>query len=328
MSLFLPRLSLVLLVLAASACGAPSAPPPLERYTYRQIHMGMEARLVFYAPNDSTARRAARAGFERLAALDDALSNYRPTSALMQLSARAGQGPQPVPPDVLAVLQAANALTRATDGAFDVTVGPYARLWRQARQSGRLPPTDSLDAAARRTGWHRVRLDPIAGTVELLTPGMELDVGGIAKGYAIDEVAHVLRAHGVERSLIELGGDLRLGRPPPGRDGWRVALAHASAPAPDTLTLHDVAVASSGDAEQFIEIDGTRYSHVIDPRTGQGVRHRLAATVVAPTGLAADGYATAVTLLDAEARAAFIATHPQAAFYVLRATPSSKPEPN
>ena len=285
------------------------AQAPLDRFEYSQRHMGVQVRLVLYAPGEAAAVEAARAAFARIAALEDVMSDYRPTSELMQLSARSSGPPVPVSADLFTVLAQAQRLARLSGGAFDVTVGPHVRLWRQARKDGRLPDPDVREAAAARVGWTSVRLDSARQTVQLLAPHMQLDLGGIAKGYAADEALEVLRAYGVDQALIEIGGDIAVSGPPPGRDGWRVRIENAQAGRPPDTTLAYAAISSSGDTAQFVEIDGARYSHVVDPRTGLGLTDRIAVTVVAPSAALSDALATLLSVLGPEQGAAFVEAH-------------------
>jgi len=290
----------------AAALSARPAPAQAVRRQYAELHMGVAARIVLYAPDDATARRAARAAYARMALLEDIMSDYRPESEVRRLAARAGAA-VPVSGDLFVVLARAVDLWRRSDGAFDPTVGPFVELWRAARRSGRLPPRAELDSAARRVGSDKVHLDSVARTVRLDAPGMRIDLGGIAKGYILDRALDALRAQGVTRALLEAGGDIVLGDAPPGRRGWRIAL-----PEGDTI-LANHAVSTSGDTEQFVIIGGVRYSHVIDPRTGMGLTSRREATVVAPDGVTADGLATALTVLDDERGARLLRSFPQAA---------------
>jgi len=290
----------------AAALSARPAPAQAVRRQYAELHMGVAARIVLYAPDDATARRAARAAYARMALLEDIMSDYRPESEVRRLAARAGAA-VPVSGDLFVVLARAVDLWRRSDGAFDPTVGPFVELWRAARRTGRLPPRAELDSAARRVGSDKVHLDSVARTVRLDAPGMRIDLGGIAKGYILDRALDALRAQGVTRALLEAGGDIVLGDAPPGRRGWRIAL-----PEGDTI-LANHAVSTSGDTEQFVIIGGVRYSHVIDPRTGMGLTSRREATVVAPDGVTADGLATALTVLDDERGARLLRSFPQAA---------------
>jgi thiamine biosynthesis lipoprotein len=296
------------LCLALLGSGCSLAYLEQSPFEFRQRHMGVRARIVVYAPDELTAARAARAAFGRIAALDSVLSDYRPDSELMRLSARAGQGPVPVSRELFEVLSHAQRLARLSGGALDVTSGPLVRQWREARRTGTLPTPEARRAAAARVGWRAVRLDSAAQTVALLLSGIQLDLGAIAKGYAADAAIATLREHGVPRALVELGGDIVVGAPPPGRRGWRVRVADAGARDSSLLLAH-AAVSTSGDTQQFVEIDGERYSHVVDPATGLGLRSRVAATVVAPDGVTADGLSTLLTVLGPDAGQALLAAH-------------------
>lgn len=309
------RLNGVMLMALGVACGGAR----LQRFEFRERHMGTEVRIVLYASTADHAARAAGAAFRRIAQLDSLLSDYRDDSELAWLTARAGGTPTPVSADLLAVLQRAVALSAETGGAFDVTVGPLVRLWREARRTGRLPDTAAIQAATARVGWRHVLIDSAAHTARLALPGMQLDLGGIAKGYAADQA---LRALGIEHAMVAIGGEIVVGRAPPGEPGWRIAVEPADS-AHREIVLVDAAVSSSGDTEQFVEIGGVRYSHVVNPRTGLGLTDRAAATVVASDGITADALATAVTVLAASRRESFIAAHPEATFYLRRPADSA-----
>jgi thiamine biosynthesis lipoprotein len=214
--------------------------------------------------------------------------------------------------DLFAVVARALDLWRRSRGAFDPTVGPFTELWRASRRTGRLPGRAELDSAALRVGSEKVHLDSAAHTVRLAVPGMRLDLGGIAKGYILDQALAELRRHGVTRALLEAGGDIVAGDPPPGLPGWRVAVPEGGrAVRASAAALANAAVATSGDTEQFVLIEGVRYSHVIDPQTGLGLTTRRQATVVAEDGVTADGLATALVVLDAERGAALLRAFPQ-----------------
>ena len=283
--------------------------------------MGMPVRVVLYADHDSTARRAGHAAYRKMAELESILSSYRESSELNRLSGRSGRGPVAVSEPLLTVLRHAQRLARQSDGAFDATAGPFLDLWAEAREQGTLPDSLALRRAAARVEWRHLHLDTTRRTVRLTADRMQLNVGGIAKGFILDRALDTLAAEGISRALIEAGGDLVTSGPPPGTEGWAVNLPGA---APNggtrTVRLRDAAVATSGDTEQFVEIDGTRYSHVVDPRTGLGLTHRLLVTIVADRGVLADGLATTVGVLGPEAGRTFLDAHyPAATAYVRRA---------
>lgn len=286
-----------LLALAA----LPAAADAEERFEWSAPRMGTLARVVLYAPSRSAAEAGARAALARIARLDARLSDYRAESELSELARRAGGPPRRVSQDLFFVLQSAQDLARRSDGAFDVTVGPLSLLWRAARRRGALPPAQDLEAALARVGHAWLLLDPDGRRCRLVRPGMRLDLGGIGKGYAADRALAELRSRGLERALVTLGGEVVAGAPPPDRPGWTVEVrtpSPESARAP--LLIRDAAVSTSGDTEQWLEVDGVRYSHVFDPRTGQALAGRRSVTVVAREGIEADALATALSVLGAE----------------------------
>lgn len=278
---------------------APAEGTALQRFTFEEPHMGTAFRIVVYAPRREVAEKAARAAFRRVTDLNAIMSDYVASSELMRLCARAGGPSVKVSDELFFVLSRARKVSEESDGAFDVTVGPLVRLWRIARKTRRLPDAEKLQAARALVGYKLVELDEKTRTVRLLKPGMQLDLGGIGKGYAADEMLKVLADHGLKHALIAAGGDITVGEAPPGRDGWVVAIApvEASKEGPRYLTLVRASVSTSGDAEQFVEIDGKRYSHIVDPRTGVGLIGRQSATVVAPDGITADSLTKVVAIL-------------------------------
>ncbi len=307
------------LVLATLLSGAQNT-PNLSRFAFHEPHMGTEFTLLFYTTDEPTARRASSAAFERVEALNAALSDYDPNSELMRLCARAGEGPVPVSDDLFRVLQRAVDLAERSGGAFDPTVGPVGRLWRRARRNHKMPDPETLAKARDLVDYRRILLNSKKLTVELRKPGIKLDLGGIAKGFAADEALKVLQQHGITRALVAAAGDIRTADPPPGRKAWTVAVAPLKAagggPSP-ALLLANRAVSTSGDAEQFVEIEGVRYSHIVDPRTGLGVTGRSSATVVAPDATTTDALATALSVLGPDEGMKLIEeTEGAAAFYV------------
>jgi thiamine biosynthesis lipoprotein len=290
------------LVLLAAAPATRAADP--QRFEYEEPHMGTKFRVVLYAPDREAADRAARAVFARVEDLNRIMSDYIPDSELMRLcqkSATKPAGPVKVSDDLFDVLAQGQKAAELSDGAFDVTVGPIVRLWRQARKDRLLPDADERAAALKRVGYKKMVLDPKARTVDLTVPGMLLDLGGIAKGYAADEGLKVLAAGGVTSALVAASGDIAVSGPPPGKPGWRIDIA----PLPGDkekrqLLLKDAAVSTSGDSEQFVEIGGVRYSHVVDPRTGLGLTGRRSVTVVARRGIQADSLTKVASILPAD----------------------------
>jgi thiamine biosynthesis lipoprotein len=297
--------------------------PKLARFTFREPHMGTLFKIVLYAADELSADRAAKAAFQRIAALDAVMSDYRPASELMQLCQKAGGDPVRVSEPLFYVLARAQEVSRLSDGAFDVTVGPVVRLWRRARKTQQLPDPEKLSRARSLVGYQNIRLDEKSHTVQLLKPGMQLDLGGIAKGYAADEALGVLQQHGITRALVAAGGDIAVSGPPPDAEGWTIGIAPLEDPnrKPSRyLLLHDAAVSTSGDAEQYVEIAGKRYSHIVDPRTGIGLVGRKSVTVVARHGIMADSLTKVVSVLGPERGLAIIEGLEGVSAFVLRQT--------
>ncbi len=277
------------------ACSLPEAAPPSEEFDFTEPHMGTRIRIKLWASGLPQAERAARAGFDVFRRLDALLSDYKPDSALSRLSDAAGRGPQPAPPELLDVLRESKRVAERTGGAFDVTIAPVVLLWRKARKERRLPDPEALRAARALVGHADLVLGN--GTAELRRAGMRLDLGGIAKGYACDRARAALAVEGVTRADVDAGGGMSIGDPPPGRDAWRIGMI---GDARRVLQLKNCGVATAGDLEQYVEIDGRRYSHIVDPATGLGLTNRAMATVVAPDGFAADAVDTALCILGPE----------------------------
>jgi len=284
----------------------------LIRLTETRRFMAVPWTVTAHAADEETGRRAVAAAFAEIARIEAILSDYEPESELSRLSAAAPTvGPVPVSEDLWTVLVRAGEIRDATDGAFDLTVGPLTTLWRRARQSGRLPPADKRAAAQAAVGAASLALDPQRRTVHLTRPGMRLDAGGIGRGYALDRALDVLAAHGITSAMIDCSGDVVVSGPPPGAPGWRIAVRPFAAattadrgagdPPVAPLVLTHAAVTTSGEAYQFVEIDGVRYSHIVDPRTGLGVTGQTAVTVIAPDATTADALATALSVLGPEA---------------------------
>jgi thiamine biosynthesis lipoprotein len=278
--------------------------------------------LVLYAPNQAVATAGARAAFDRVHQLDATMSDYDPQSELCRLSDTSGEGKAtPVSNDLWKVLSQAQEISERSQGAFDVTVGPVVRLWRRARRRKELPAQSQIEAAQRLVDYRLLRLDPRHHSVELLRKGMRLDLGGIAKGYAMGEALAVLRARGISIAMIHGGGDMALGDPPPDKPGWRVGIAPLDVNAPPSfyLWLSRCAVSTSGDVWQFVEIGGRRYSHIVDPHTGIGLTDHSMVTLVGTDSTLTDGLTKAVLVEGPEKGLQLIEATPGLAAFVLRA---------
>lgn len=294
-----------------------------ERFTYERAEMGVPFRITLYAPEEAAALVAAEAAFARVAELNAILTDYDSDSELSRLSDSSGKGQGiPVGEDLWRVLEHGQRMAERSGGAFDMTVGPLVNLWRMARHKRALPAPDRLEEALARVGYASVRLDSAARTVELLKPRMRLDAGGIAKGYAAEEALKVLVARGFPKAMVVGGGDMALGEAPPNEVGWRIevpALDVAGAPVARVLRLSSVSVSTSGDLYQRLEIEGRRYSHIVDPRTGLGLTDHSLVTIIARHGLEAEALSKIVSVLGPEKGLEIVEETPGAAAHVVRA---------
>ena len=271
-------------------------------------HMGTLARVVVHAPTRADGEASAQAALARIGELDARLSDYRENSEVSALARAAAGQPVPVSADLFAILEASERLAGASGGAFDVTAGRLTHLWRRARRLGAWPEAARVDDARAAGGHALVALDAARRTATLARAGVEIDPGGIAKGYAADAALAVLRERGLPSALVAIGGDVAAGDPPPGQAAWTVAIPALDAgAAPHVVRLAHAAISTSGDAEQWMTRDGVRRSHVIDLRTGWPVAGRTATTVVAARGIDADALSTAINVLDAAAGEALLA---------------------
>jgi FAD:protein FMN transferase len=273
----------------------------LQSFEAVEAHMGTLFRIKLYAADAQQAQSAFRAAFDRVRELDAILSDYKADSELNRIS----QDPLRISDDLFRVLAASQRLAEETGGAFDVTLGPVIRLWREARKNGRLPDSEALQEAGSRCGYRKLHLDAVHRTATFEQGGMQLDVGGIAKGYAADEALATLKRVGIRSALVAASGDLAFSDPPPGQRGWKIGAGSLDR----VLELSNGAVSTSGDAEQHMDSGGKRYSHIIDPGTRLGLTSGITVTIVAAHGMDADGISTAVSVLGAERGIEFVEKH-------------------
>jgi thiamine biosynthesis lipoprotein len=298
-----------------------SAETAQNRFEFRQTEMAIPIRIVIYSTENATAAKAAEAAFVRFHELNRILSDYDPQSELRRLCDTAGgHHPVHVSDDLWRVLVAAQHISELSDGAFDVSVGPLVHLWRNARRTKERPSPEALEKAKSRVGYQNIRLDPKKHTVVLLKPNMRLDLGGIAKGYAVDQAMDMLRKHGLTRALIDAGGNVGLGDPPPGKKGWRIGVSppDVNRPPREYLYLSNCALSTSGDLWQYAVIDGKRYSHIIDPHTGVPLTDHSSVTVIGRDGLSTDGVSSAVAILGPEKGLKLIESMPDVAAFIVQ----------
>ncbi len=298
----------------SDASKSKSTQQSVHRFEFAEPHMGTLFRIVCYARDESTAKKAAAAAFARVETLNQIMSDYDPSSELMRLCKHEAGKLIKVSPELFHVLATGQRVAKESNGCFDMTIGPLVRLWRQSRLTQCLPEADELADAKKRTGYKNLVLNEKNLTVRLLVPGMRLDLGGIAKGYAADEILTMLKKHGITSAMAVAGGDIAVGDAPPNQRGWKIEVATLTNTKPKhMLLLKNAAVSTSGDKEQFTLIKGSRYSHIVDPRSGLGQTGRRMVTVIAPKGILSDSLTKAVALMAPEKAKTLIEKTPGAA---------------
>ena len=262
--------------------------------------MGTVFAIHLYAESESQALSFFEVAFEEIERLEETLSKFRPSSEICRINRLAATQAITTDPEVFSLIEQSCAYAEQTGGAFDITVGPLMRTWGFFRAEGHFPNAQELNAAKERTGFDKVLLDRATRTIHFAGPGMELDLGAIGKGYAVDRTVEILCEVGVTAALVVAGSSTvyALGAPP-AEKGWKI---HVPDPLDrarkiSTVQLRDQAISTSGSYERFFELDGRRYCHVMDPRTGMPVEGVLQATLIGNGGAMTDALSNALFVL-------------------------------
>ena len=273
------------LLLASGLSGRAATSHELVRLEDADEAMGSMFSLVLYGPDRARLESAADAAFEEVHRLDRLLSNYKADSEWSRVNREAATRSVTVSPELFDFLAACLEYSRRTEGAFDITVGPLMRVWGFYRDEGRMPEGSAVAQAIRHVGYEHVRLDRRARTVRFLRQGIELDPGGIGKGYAVDRMTEVLRARGVEKALVSAAGSsiYGLAAPPGEPKGWHIPITDPADPRRTVadVFLRDSSISTSGSYEKFFWADGRRYAHIIDPSSGFPARGASSVSVLA-----------------------------------------------
>lgn len=313
-----------------------------RRYESSYPVMGTEFKATFYSKDQDQAESAIVAAWKRVEEINSALSDYIPESELNRLSRSSGSSQWiPLGDDLKAVLDRSDQISTQSSGAFDVTVGPLTKIWRRSSRRDQVPDQGSIDAALGSVGFNKIKWNETRDSVLLETQEMRLDLGGIAKGFAAEQALLVLKKHGISRAIIDAGGDLVAGAPPPGDLGWEVGLLSYSKqaripesrlpsgensgnkelpPARQSIRIAHGAVASSGDLFQFFEVDGVRYSHILDPRSGMALTDEGRVNLIACSGMDADALASALSVMKPEEGLKMLKQFPGAEAQIIRNT--------
>ena len=284
-------------------CLVFSAASQMTRFSFTESKMGAPFTIVFYSKDSVQAVSIAKRCFVLVDSFNFIFSDYIDTSELSNLSKTAGVNSIPVKlsPALYDILIQSKKAYELSEGAFDITMGPLSKLWRKARKQ-QLFPTDSTVRSIRNLiGFNKLIFDTLNHTVRLTQPGMQLDLGGIAQGYVAQKVIDFLLSQKITQALINASGDIVMSGAPVNKEGWVVGVnlpEKTDELLNQKLILKNQAVTTSGDAYQFIEKDGIRYSHIINPITGYGVTFHRNVTVIAADGATADWLATACSILS------------------------------
>lgn len=307
--------------------------PPAELDTGLRPVMGTFVRVVVVAKDQETTRDAADSALAEIEEVDRLMSDYKDDSEISRINRDAFKQPVKVSEPTFEVLQKSVEAGRLSGGAFDITVGPLVDLWRRAGEANSTPTDAQLAAARAKVGYEKLILDANEMTVRFAVDGMRLDLGGIAKGYAIDKAVKALQAAGAAGAMVDIGGDIRcFGTPAGGKKQWLIGLQEPDqapfglAPAKilAKLRIRDRAVATSGDYQQFVLIDDERHSHILSRTTGKSATGLSSVTVIAPNATDADVLATAVTVLGPERGLDLIETLPDTEALLIRSDEKRK----
>ena len=269
----------------------------LKRYQFEAEKLGTTLYLTLYTTDAFRAKKAAESCFAYVDSLNKIFSDYDPSSEIRQLCRDYVVGaPNPVSAPLSDLIQKSLWISEETGGAFDVTIGALTKLWRQQLSKEEIPRRNILRKMRKVVGSHQISQDTRQHLLYFKSPDMNLDFGGIGKGYIGDKMGEKLETQGVMSYLLDMGGDLICGDPPPGKEHWSITIPWID----KTIQVSNCAVATSGPDYQFFVHKGKRYAHIIDPSTGWGVEDIFSTTIIAETGWMADGFASACSIIPPE----------------------------
>jgi thiamine biosynthesis lipoprotein len=297
-----------ILVGSQSSIGEDRSAGGARAVSYSTKTMGTYAGVILVTADSAASAPHAQAAHATFARVDSLMSNWMTTSEVARLNREAAAGATGVHPEVAVVLDESMRIWRESDGAFDITVEPLVRAWGFLGGKPHVPSEEEARAAFALVGADQLEFDASAGTVAYRKEGVKIDLGGIAKGYAVDMAAEVLKEHGIRDALVDISGNMYALGSPPDADAWRLGIRDPRGRMSyfARLLITEEAVATSGKYEQFVAADGKEYGHILDPRTGRPAEGLISVTVVAPRAMAADAWGTALFVLgpdDAKAKA-------------------------
>jgi FAD:protein FMN transferase len=308
-------LMLTLVVVGGGQPASSASQSQSVMYQEARRLMWTKFEIIAYGPDRARLAEAAEAAFDEIDRLDRQMSNYSDASELTYINRHAWREDVIVEKDLFDLLKLSIDYSRSTDGTFDITVGPLMKTWGFFDSQGRVPGPAELKAVMARVGFKHVLLNARTRTIRFDCEGVELDLGGIAKGYAVDRAGEILRASGVECAFITSGSSsiCAIGAPP-GQTSWRVEVsdpldrAHRLA----AIELKDQSISTSGCHEKTFESGGKTYCHIMDPRIGRPIEGLLSATIITQSGVEAEALSKALMVMGVEKARAFMKTRPHA----------------
>lgn len=286
-----------------------------QRQEFFHPQMGTLFQVILYAKDTVQGHAIAQQVFARIDSLNATFSDYLENSEISRLSVSAGTGQKiKVSREMWRLLHISQKISRASDGAFDISIGPLTKLWRRAFRQNQFPDLKEVEAARQKVNYRAIQFYAFGRKVQLKQAGMRLDAGGIAKGYAVDECFKVLHKAGIKSALVAAGGDIRVGAAPPDKPHWVIAsksMNEKGEVQDQELYYTNQAVSTSGDTYRFLDWEGRRYSHIIDPRTGIGMQHRQFTRVNGPSSAWVDGLDTAANIMGTADREKFMKKFPR-----------------
>ena len=279
----------ILIVFSACKCLSQTL------YHLKEEHpqMGTLFKVLLYTQDTVKGRAIIHKAFNSIDTINAIFSDYLPNSEINRLTQTITIGQKiPVSSHLMKVLKYAKKVSKHTNGAFDVTIGPLTKLWRRAFRRKTFPNSDKLSLAKEKVNYKCLKLYPKKQMIQFNCDSIQLDFGGIAKGYAVDIATKILLKNGIQNFLIEGGGDLYAHMAPPNQKGWKIEL-----PSKEILILEQKAIATSGDKYQFLEWEGNRYAHIINPKTGLGIQNTPTLSIIANSCMIADAWASSLVVI-------------------------------
>ncbi len=320
-------------LLVAASWLSCAAKGPAEADSGYQLVMGTFARVVAVANDSDTAEKCVAAAMKEIRRVDELMSDFKSDSDIGRANVKAAQDPVQVSEWTFEVLQRSVEFSKLTGGAFDVTVGPLVDLFRTSKKTGIAPTEEQIAAAKTKVGFEKLELDEQNRTVRFAVEGMRLDLGAIAKGYAVDKAFEAVQRCGAIGAMVDIGGNIRcFGSPPKGRDHWLIGVQDPNSAVEGvgggrlvfTLKIDNASMATSGDYQQFALIKGKRYSHILDPHTGGSAEGLSSVTIITSNATDADALSTSVTVMGPQKGLALLQKFPGAEAILISSAPEYK----